>query len=98
LIAEAATGRKPPPAGWEAPRTGGRAADGEGAGGERADVELLSQLMHSLRELVPPELERRLANALHELLVALRAVLDHYIERLERGSPPPAEVEDIPIT
>jgi hypothetical protein len=89
LIAEARAARKPPPAGWESPRNGEeRRSD---------DLELLSQLISSLRELVPSELERRLTEALHELLLALRAVLDYYIERLERGTPPPAEVEDIPI-
>jgi hypothetical protein len=89
LIAEAA-GRKPPPAGWVSPRNGEER--------RTHDLELLSQLISSLRELVPSELERRLADALHELLLALRAVLDYYIERLERGTPPPAEVEDIPIS
>ncbi len=58
---------------------------------------MLSQLLSSLRDVVPPELERRLADALHELLLALRAVLDYYIERVERRSPPSTEVEDIPI-
>jgi hypothetical protein len=90
LIAEAAAGRKPPPAGWQAPpRDGESSSDRE--------LELLTQLIHSLRELVPPELERRLAEALHELLLALRAVIDYYIERLERPSATPTEVEDIPI-
>jgi hypothetical protein len=43
------------------------------------------QVVHSLRELVPPELLRRLAEALHELLLALRAVIDWYLERVEGG-------------
>lgn len=89
LIAEAAA-RKPPPAGWQAPHNGEQRADSE--------LELLAQLIQSVRELVPTELERRLADALRELLLALRALLDLYIERLERRDAPPVEVEDIPIT
>jgi hypothetical protein len=39
------------------------------------------------------------AQALRELLIALRAVLDYSIDRLEPGTPPPsAPVEDIPIS
>jgi hypothetical protein len=52
----------------------------------------------SLRDLVPPELQRRLADALRELLVAIRALLDWYIERLECERPASGEVEDIPIS
>jgi hypothetical protein len=91
LIAEATTARKPPPAGWQSPSNGG---DRPPLGG---DLELLTQLLQSLRELVPPELERRLAEALRELLMALRALIDFYLERLERRGPEPTEVEDIPI-
>jgi hypothetical protein len=91
LIREAAGARKPPPAGWQTP-------DGEN---ERrplgGDLELLTQLLQSLRDLVPPELERRLAEALRELLLALRALIDFYLERLGKRSPQPTEVEDIPI-
>ena len=36
---------------------------------------------------VPPELARQLADALRELLIALRAVLDYSIERLEPPTP-----------
>jgi hypothetical protein len=91
LIAEAAAeaGRagKPPPAGWQTPK--GQEADG--------DLELLSQLIQSVRDLIPPELQRRLAEALRELLLALRALIDFYLERIERRREQPAEVEDIPI-
>jgi hypothetical protein len=91
LIAEAAAGRKPPPAGWQTPD-----ADHERRllGG---DLELLTQLLQSLRDLVPPELERRLGEALRELLLALRALIDFYLERLNKRGPEPTEVEDIPI-
>jgi hypothetical protein len=97
LISEASAARegtaagKPPPAGWQSPN-----ADRERPplGG---DLELLTQLLHSLRELVPSELERRLAEALRELLLAVRALIDFYLERLGKRGPEPTEVEDIPI-
>ena len=44
--------------------------------------------MESLRGVVPTDLSRQLAEALRELLVALRAVLDWYIVRLEPASRP----------
>jgi len=102
LIAEAAAEsaaraasafRRPPPAGWQTPATG------EAPGPDRgADMELLMQLVDSLRELVPPDLQRRLAEALRELLLAIRALINWYLERLERQRDEPAEVQDIPIS
>jgi hypothetical protein len=91
LIAEAARGGeggKPPPAGWEAP-----AAD-QRTGGE---FETLISAVHALRELIPPDVVERLAAALKELLLALRALIDWYLERAERRRAEPTEVEDIPI-
>jgi hypothetical protein len=78
--------RRPPPAGWNAP---------EGPG--RSESELLTQALGALRDLIPPELQRRLAEALHELLMALRALIDWYLERAERRQAEPAVVQDIPI-
>ena len=50
------------------------------------------------RSSLPPDLQRQLQQALRELLIALRAVLDYSIDRLEPGpEPPSATVEDIPI-
>ncbi len=94
LIAEARAGArsagrpKPPPAGWEAPRSEGES---------ESELELLARLIQSVRELVPDDLQRRLTEALKELLLALRALIDFYLERLERREPAPAEMEDIPI-
>src|SRR5581483_2270527 len=79
---------RPPPAGWQAPRVDSAATNSD----------LLVQLVQSLRELIPPELQRRLAEALRELLMALRALIDWYLERGERRRQEPAEVQDIPIT
>jgi hypothetical protein len=96
MIAEAAAGAaagrrepKPPPAGWEVPREEQPREDG--------DLELLTQVLQSVRDLIPPELQRRLAEALRELLLALRALIDFYLERLERRRAAPADLEDIPI-
>lgn len=90
LIGEArASGLKPPAAGWQA---------GKSEGQDGPELELLAQLIQSVRELVPAELQRRLAEALRELLLALRALIDFYLERLERPEQAPTEMEDIPIS
>jgi hypothetical protein len=97
LIAEAvasgvggAAGREPPPAGWQVPESDGSAApDG--------DLDALVLLLRSLRDLIPPELQQRLIEALRELLQAIRALIDWYLEQLEHSRPEPAEVQDIPI-
>ncbi len=102
--AASAAGRIPP-AGWQIPRTeppgtgetpgaGERPAAGEPAAGE---TELLIHVVQSLRDLIPPELQRRLAEAIRELLIAVRALIDWYLERIERNRTEPVEVEDIPI-
>jgi hypothetical protein len=61
------------------------------------DVSALIKLVDGLRGSLPPELSRQLADALRELLIAIRAVLDYTIERLEPEPPGEREVEDIPI-
>jgi hypothetical protein len=82
----------PPASGWAAPggdeelRSAARQIDG------------LVAALSSLRDLVPPELQRTLAEALRELLVAIRGLLDWYIERLDTERPASGEVEDIPIS
>jgi hypothetical protein len=91
--AASAAGRVPP-AGWQIPRTESDPAGEPGGGGE---TELLVHVVQSLRDLIPPELQRRLAEAIRELLIAVRALIDWYLERIERNRTEPAEVEDIPI-
>jgi hypothetical protein len=80
-----------PPRGWETP--------GAGAASTAPDLQALLALLDALRDTVPAELSRQLAEALRELLLAVRALLDWYIERL--GDPAPGrtevEVEDIPL-
>ncbi len=81
---------RPPPAGWQA-SDNGRAST---AGGE---LEALIAAVRALRELVPPEVVQRLAEAVKDVLLALRALIDWYVERLDRRSAEPPPVEDIPI-
>jgi len=83
---------KPPPAGWQFSEPNGELGAGRGG-----DLGLLMAALQSLRDLIPPELQRRLAEALRELLLAVRALLDWYLERLERVRAEPVEVQDIPI-
>jgi hypothetical protein len=79
-----------PPSGWD-----------DGARGDASvpDLRALLALLDAVREAVPAELSRQLAAALRELLLALRALIDWYLERL--GEPPggraDVEVEDIPL-
>jgi hypothetical protein len=64
------------------------------------DVTALLALIEGLRGTVPPELARQLTDALRDLLIAIRAILDYTIERLDQpagGSDARDDVEDIPI-
>jgi hypothetical protein len=62
------------------------------------DLGALIALVDGLRGQLPPELARQLSDALRELLIALRAVLDYTIEKLEQPPRSEREVEDIPIS
>jgi hypothetical protein len=86
--AEAAAGAVPP-RGWSTP--------GEERTPPAFDLGQLTALVESLRGVVPPELARQLADALRQLLLALRAVLDWYIARLDGGDEPERDVQDIPV-
>lgn len=79
-----------PDRGWEGPRA-------ERERNAFAELQALAGLLESLRGSVPPELARQLGEAVRELLVALRALLDWWIERLDRAPEAPVEVQDIPI-
>ena len=89
-------GAEVPPSGVQEPK-----ASSEESGGAPPfpDLSALAGLMDLARSSLPPDLQRQLQQALRELLIALRAVLDYSIDRLEPGpEPPPATVEDIPIS
>jgi hypothetical protein len=87
--ARAAGGGPVPPRGWSVP--------GEDRTPPGLDLGQIAALIESLRGVVPTELTRPLADALRDLLIALRAVLDWYIARLESPEPPSSDVEDIPV-
>ena len=77
-----------PPNGWGSP-TGAPAVP---------DFAALFALVDAAKDTLPPELLRQVADALRELLIALRAVLDYSIDRLDRPTPEARDVEDIPIS
>lgn len=79
------------------PRPQARPATGDSGAAQPVDLELLTELMTSARDLVPVELRRRLAEAVQEVLLAIRALIDWYLERLEPSRGEPDAVEDIPI-
>jgi hypothetical protein len=88
-LAEAATGarRRPPPAGWQTP------GQPEGS----PELRAVGTLAEALRSLVPPDLQEQIGALVRELLLAVRALIDYLVDRLERRRSAPVEVEDIPI-
>jgi hypothetical protein len=99
LIADAASRaiRKPPPAGWQQPAPDAP-PDPERVDSVRgSEIDLLLAILGGLRDRIPPELQQRLADAVREVLLALRALIDWYLERVERRRGEPDEVHDIPI-
>jgi hypothetical protein len=80
-----------PPAGWQRP------ADGDPVRRTGEETELLLGILGALRDRIPPELQRRLTEAVREVLMAVRALIDWYLERTERQRAEPVRVQDIPI-
>lgn len=78
-----------PPRGWDSGR----------GDASTPDLQALLGLLDAVRESVPAELSRQLAAALRELLLAVRALIDWYLERLGEpaGGRTEVEVEDIPL-
>ncbi len=83
-----------PPQGWASPGSdpGERADPGLGD-----ELQQLVAVIASLRELVPPELQQQVTDLIRQVLLLVRAILDHVIDRLEPGRGGEPEVEDIPI-
>jgi hypothetical protein len=86
--------REVPPAGWASP--GSEQGERRAPPGV-AELQALAGLLDLARQSLPPDLTRQLLDALRQLLLAIRALIDYYLERLDRGREPPPEVEDIPI-
>ena len=61
-----------------------------------ADPAALFDLLDGLRRAAPRELDDQLVRLIREFLLTLRALIDWYLERLDRPRREP-EVEDIPI-
>ena len=90
--AEEAAAQDVPPRGWESSGPGAPSAGGV------PDLQALVALLDALRRAVPPELSRQLAEAVRDLLLAVRAVIDWYLDKLGDGKAPSRpEVEDIPL-
>jgi hypothetical protein len=83
---------RPPPAGWQQP-----APERDPISPLLADSELLLGVYGALRDRIPPDLQQRLAEAIREVLLALRALIDWYLERTEQTRSDAAAVQDIPI-
>ena len=62
----------------------------------RLDFRPLFMLLEAVRRGLPKELEEQVGALLREILMTLRALIDWYLERLERRPSEP-KVEDIPI-
>ncbi len=87
---------------WRALRDGlgaASAAHREHGDGELQCLELcpICRAADLLRATGPPELRGQLNEFQREALLTLRALLDHYIERIDGPPDPGDRVEDIPI-
>lgn len=84
-----------PPHGWDVPRPEHDPA------AVTPDLAAIMALLESVRGVVPDDLSAQLAQALRELLLALRALIDWYVDRLESlgttREPSEKRVEDVPI-
>jgi len=64
--------------------------------GSGPDLAPLFAIAEALRRGLPGELQAQFTSLLREVLLTLRALIDWYLERLDRSQRKP-EVEDIPI-
>ncbi len=88
-----------PERGWDVP------PDAEAAPGT-SELQTVVSLLGALRDAIPAELSQQLAEAVRELLLAVRALIDWYLARLEQiksatpgsSSGGDERVEEIPIS
>lgn len=85
-------GHAAPGAGWQTP-----GADESAAPKDGELTAALGALVEAVRGAIPPELADRLTSVLREVLLAIRAVVDFALERMESRRRAPVEVQDIPI-
>jgi hypothetical protein len=88
------------PRGWDdfVRENGERTRGGAGAGqrGAIPDFTPLIAIVEALRRAIPHELQEQFNALQRELLLTLRALIDWYLERLDKPELTP-QVEDIPI-
>jgi len=83
-------------AGWTQAAGGGWA--GPDTDEATHELQALVNLVHLLRDLLPPELRQQVLDLLRTVLLLLRAVIDRFVAGLEPGAPAPGPVvEDIPV-
>jgi hypothetical protein len=93
LVQEAqAQAREVPPRGWASAE-----ADAPERGPGLSELQALAGLLDLARQSLPPELTRQFLDALRQLLLAARGLIDFWLERIEAQREIPPEVEDIPI-
>jgi hypothetical protein len=88
------------PPGWDdfVRENGERARAGAGPGqrGATPDFTGLIAIVEALRRAIPHELQEQFNALQRELLLTVRALIDWYLERLDKPELTP-QVEDIPI-
>lgn len=88
------TASRVPPRGYDVPPEAQPGRDPFGA----PEIVALTQVLDLARAALPEELSGQLRSAVRELLMAVRALIDWYLERMDRPPAAPVEVEDIPIS
>jgi hypothetical protein len=87
---EPPSGERPPPRGWSVPGAEPPPTLGY-------ELQAIVALLESAKSLIPPELQQQFAQVLRELLLAIRALIDWYLDRIDRRPRERADVQDIPI-
>src|SRR4051812_35658448 len=68
-----------PPRGWDVPHEAKASASHPSS-----ELQVVVSMLSALREAIPSELSQQLAEAVRELLLAVRALIDWYLDRIER--------------